>query len=74
MVRSLAFALAVAGLAASGTAYADPVKSDPRAQVTPAAYSANGPQVSEVVIINPRVRLVQAYDAPKPRIWVSMGF
>jgi hypothetical protein len=75
MVRTIAVALTVAGLAVSGAAHANSQKSDPR-QVTPVAYSGNGTEVSEVIMVNPRTRTMQGTETrtPRPRIWISMGF
>lgn len=75
MVRSLAVVLTVAGLAVSGTAaYAQPQKSE--RQVTPVAYQGKSTEVAEVIMVNPRNRTVQATEnrAPRPRIYISMGF
>jgi len=75
MIRTLAVALTVGGLVLSTAAQADVVNANPR-QATPVASSTNGSQVSEVVIVNPRAPMIQVNDpnAPKPRIWLSMGF
>jgi len=76
MIRTLAVIMTVGGLALSSAAYADTLKGDAR-QVTPVTYSGNGTETSEVVIVNPRNRVVPGnyFYAPKPpRIWVSMGF
>ena len=78
MIRTLAVALTVGGLALSGAAQADVVNNNPRqaAPVTSSAPANNGGQVSEVVIVNSRAPMLQVYDpnTPKPRIWISMGF
>ncbi|HSI00885.1 MAG TPA: hypothetical protein VLA02_09800 [Reyranella sp.] len=75
MIRTLAVALTVGGLALAGAAQAEVVNTNAR-QATPVAYSTNGAQVSEVVIVNQRAPMMQVNDpnAPKPRIWLSMGF
>jgi hypothetical protein len=74
MVRTFAVALTIAGLAVSGAAHANSMKSE--RQATPVAYSGGNTEVSEVIMVNPRNRTMQATEtrAPKPRIWISMGF
>lgn len=75
MVRSLAVVLTVAGLAVSGTAaYAQPQKDE--RQVTPVAYQGKSTEVAEVIMVNPRNRTAQTTEnrAPRPRIYISMGF
>jgi ABC-type cobalamin transport system permease subunit len=74
MVRSFAVVLTIAGLAVSGGAQANSLKSDRKA--TPVAYQSNGTEVAEVITVNPRSRAVQTSEtrAPRPRIYISMGF
>jgi hypothetical protein len=69
MLRTLAV-LTIAGFAFMGAAQATPLKTESRQAVEPA-----NEQVADAIIIQPRTRW-QATEtrAPKPRIWISMGF
>ena len=71
MLRTV-IVVTLAGFAFAGAAQATPLKTDSRqATVTDPANE----QVADAIIIQPRARM-QATEvrAPRPRIWISMGF
>jgi hypothetical protein len=71
MLRTLTV-LTIAGFAFMGAAQATPLKTESR-QAT-VSDQANE-QVAEAIVIQPRARAqTTEVRAPKPRIWISMGF